>query len=207
MSIIFLHLLCRENAWLLFLWWQRSLGPQDGSPSGLQFDIRYNLRKSLFYWQCQSLRFYLLCEVWSAEPRISPSSVISRCSPGLTAYRCLSRTTCPQSWTTWGPWSSKGKEKTPAHRNRFAKVMATIISKNMIQILLQTVCTNLRQLFAVILSLSRTVVFNVVLISCWWPFPKVLRSKSRHTPTLHPTHTSPDHTVDIAFISTVLFLF
>lgn len=36
MSIISHHLLYRGNAWLLLLWWQHSLGPQDGSPSGLQ---------------------------------------------------------------------------------------------------------------------------------------------------------------------------
>lgn len=36
MSIISHHLLYRENAWLPLLWWQHSLGPQDGSPSGLQ---------------------------------------------------------------------------------------------------------------------------------------------------------------------------
>lgn len=42
MSIIFHRFLYRENAWLLLLWWQHSLGLQDGSPSGLQCNVQYD---------------------------------------------------------------------------------------------------------------------------------------------------------------------
>lgn len=70
--------------------------------------------------------FDLLYKVGSAEPWIEPSSVISRCSPALAAYRCLKRTTCSQPWGKWDPWSNKGKERTPAQRKRFATVMGSM---------------------------------------------------------------------------------
>ncbi len=86
-------------------------------------DVHQNekFRQAFSRRQCeQSLQLkvlYLLCRVWSAEPRICPSPPISRCSPGLAAYRCLCRTTWPQRWAMWGPWSDRGIQTTPTAKN------------------------------------------------------------------------------------------
>lgn len=76
----------------------------------------------------------LLCRVWSAELWICPSPLISRCSPGLAAYKCLNRTTCPQSLVMWGPWSDRGIQTTPTEKKVLARDTMTKKSSMICQI-------------------------------------------------------------------------
>lgn len=77
------------------------------------------------------LMLYSLYGVWSAEPCICPSPLISRCSPDLAAYRCLWRTTCPHPLAICGPWSGRGTETTPAKKKILEKDTVTMMRSNM----------------------------------------------------------------------------
>lgn len=120
-------------------------------------------------WFIDNLCFkmlHLLYRVWSAEPWICPSPLISRCSPGLAAYRCLSRTTCPQPWAMWGPWSDRGKETTPIEKKILATDTATMISSNMIHQILCNLSAAAPPSWSCAETWSQPSLLYVVLISC-----------------------------------------
>lgn len=119
---------CRETVHFLCLWWQHNQDPRDGSPVNLHVNssvIRWKRLHACCALQYHHRVFNLLYRVWSEEPRICPSPPIRRCSPGLTAYRCLNRTTWLHSWVMWKSWSDSGKLTTPATKNRAPKETMT----------------------------------------------------------------------------------
>lgn len=85
----------------------------------------------LFFCNLFFLMLYSLYGVWSAEPCICPSPLISRCTPALAAYRCLRRTTCPHPLAICGPWSGRGTETTPAKKKVLEKDTVTMMRSNM----------------------------------------------------------------------------